>query len=245
MDGKPLAGVTVVVTGPALQGEQVEITDANGRYQITEIPSGDDYVARFYLGDKIEERIGIRITHGKTLTISFAFPLKQVAREVKVIRERAPNVDTASANAGVEINQEVLRNTAVRGRTFESVLSMAPGTVDPPRGQGGDVGVSISGSTGNENNFIIDGLNTSDPNTGIIGTELHQYFIKEISVITGGYQAEYGRATGGVVSIVTKGGGDELHGSVFLSGQPFQLTPKTVGRRTCSGTVYTNSWMMS
>ncbi len=230
VDGKPLAGVTVVVTGPALQGEQVEITDANGRYQITEIPSGDDYVARFYLGDKIEERVGIRITHGKTLTISFAFPLKQVAREVKVIRERAPNVDTASANAGVEINQEVLRNTAVRGRTFESVLSMAPGTVDPPRGQGGDVGVSISGSTGNENNFIIDGLNTSDPNTGIIGTELHQYFIKEISVITGGYQAEYGRATGGVVSIVTKGGGDELHGSVFLSGQPFQLTPKTVGR---------------
>jgi hypothetical protein len=229
-DGKPLAGVTVVVTGPALQGEQVEITDAHGRYLITEIPSGDDYVVRFYLGDKVEERAGIRVAHGKTLTISFAFPLKQVAREVKVIRERAPNVDTASANAGVEINQEVLRNTAVRGRTFESVLSMAPGTVDPPRGQGGDIGVSISGSTGNENNFIIDGLNTSDPNTGIIGTELHQYFIKEVSVITAGYQAEYGRATGGVVSIVTKGGGDELHGSVFLSGQPFQLTPKTVGR---------------
>jgi len=230
VDGKPLAGVTVVVTGPALQGEQVEITDATGRYLITELPSGDDYVVRFYLGDKVEERAGIRITHGKTLTISFVFPLKKVVREVKVIRERAPNVDTASANAGVEINQEVLRNTAVRGRTFESVLSMAPGTVDPPRGQGGDIGVTISGSTGNENNFIIDGLNTSDPNTGIIGTELHQYFIKEVSVITGGYQAEYGRATGGVVSIITKGGGDELHGSVFLSGQPFQMTPKTIGR---------------
>ncbi len=230
LNGKPLPGVTVVVTGPALQGEQVEITDASGRYLITEIPSGDEYVVRFYLGDKVEERSGIRMTHGKTLTISFAFPLRQVARETKVIRERAPNVDTASASAGVEINQEVLKNTAVRGRTFESVLAMAPGTVDPPRGQGGDIGVSISGSTGNENNFIIDGLNTSDPNTGIIGTELHQYFIKEVSVITGGYQAEYGRATGGVVSIITKGGGDELHGSVFLSGQPFQLTPRTVGR---------------
>ncbi|HNF95918.1 MAG TPA: TonB-dependent receptor [Pseudomonadota bacterium] len=230
LNGKPLPGVTVVVTGPALQGEQIEITDGNGRYLITEIPSGDDYVVRFYLGDKVEERSGIRITHGKTLTVSFAFPIKQVARETKVIRERAPNVDTASATAGVEINQEVLKNTAVRGRTFESVLAMAPGTVDPPRGQGGDIGVSISGSTGNENNFIIDGLNTSDPNTGIIGTELHQYFIKEVNVITGGYQAEYGRATGGVVSIITKGGGDELHGSVFLSMQPFQLTPKTVGR---------------
>ena len=87
-----------------------------------------------------------------------------------------------------------------------------------------------SGSTGNENNFIIDGPNTSDPNTGIVGTELHQYFIKEVSVITGGYQARIRTPTGGVVSIVTKGGGDELHGSVFLSGQPFQLTPRTVGR---------------
>jgi hypothetical protein len=230
VDGRPLAGVTVTVSGPALQEEQVEITDKNGRYLITEIPSGDDYVVRFYLGDKVEERTGIRFTHGKTLTVSFAFPLKQVTQQVRVIKERAPNLDTASATAGVEINQEVLRNTAVRGRTFESVLSMAPGTVDPPRGQGGEIGVSISGSTGNENNFIIDGLNTSDPNTGIIGTELHQFFIQEISVITGGYQAEYGRATGGVVSIVTKGGGNELHGSVFLSSQPFQLTPNTVGR---------------
>ena len=83
VDGKPLAGVTVVVTGPALQGEQVEITDATGRYLITELPSGDDYVVRFYLGDKVEERAGIRITHGKTLTISFVFPLKKVVREVR------------------------------------------------------------------------------------------------------------------------------------------------------------------
>ena len=230
VDEKPLPGVTVVLTGPALQGEQVEITDSNGQFQITEIPSGDDYVARFYFGDKVEERTGIRVTHGKTLTLSFLFPIKQTKHEVRVIRERAPNLDIASANAGVEINQEVLRNTAVRGRTFESALSMAPGTVDPPRGQGGDSGVSISGSTGNENNFIIDGLNTSDPNTGIIGTELHQYFIHEINVITGGYQAEFGRATGGVVSIVTKGGSNELHGSVFLSAQPFQLRPNTIGR---------------
>ncbi|HRI49894.1 MAG TPA: TonB-dependent receptor [Pseudomonadota bacterium] len=245
-DGKPLPGVTVTVSGPALQGDQVEVTGADGRYLINQLPSGDDYVVRFYLGDTVVERPGVRIVQNKTLSISVTMPLKQQTKEVKVIRERAPNVDTATANSGLEINEDVLRNTAVRGRTFESVLALAPGTVDPPRGQGGDIGVSISGSTGNENSFIIDGLNTSDPNTGVVGTELHQYFIKEVNVITGGYQAEYGRATGGIISIVTKSGGNEFHGSVFGSLQPFQLQPRTVGRlgealalrRNADGLVY-------
>ncbi len=229
-DGKPLAGVTVMVSGPALQEPQTEVTGADGRYLITQLPSGDDYLVAFYLGDTVVERPGVRIAQNKTLTISLDMPLKKMTKEVKVIKERAPNVDTANANSGVEINADVLRTTAVRGRTYESALQLAPGTVDAARGQGGDVGVSISGSTGNENNFIIDGLNTSDPNTGIIGTELHQYFVKEINVITGGYQAEYGRATGGVVSIVTKSGSNEFHGSVFGSVQPFQLPAATVGR---------------
>jgi hypothetical protein len=229
-DGKALAGVTVTVSGPALQADQVEITDRDGRYRITQLPSGDDYVVRFYLGETVVERPGVRIAQNKTLSINITMPMRRATKEIKVIRERAPNVDTATANAGVEINEEVMRNTAVRGRTYESVLILAPGTVDPPRGQGGDIGVSISGSTGNENNFIIDGLNTSDPNSGILATELHQYFIKEINVITGGYQAEFGRATGGIVSLVTKSGGNEFHGSVFGSVQPFQLTPNAVGR---------------
>ena len=98
---------------PRCKARQVEITDASGRYQITEIPSGDDYVARFYLGDKVERAPAFASPTAKTLTISFAFPLRQVVREV-IIRERAPNVDTASANAGVEINQEIC-NTAVPG----------------------------------------------------------------------------------------------------------------------------------
>ena len=229
-DGKPLIGVTVTISGPALQEDQIEVTGRDGRYLITQLPSGDDYVVRFYLGDAIVERPGVRVGQNKTLTISVAMPMKKLSKEVKVIKERAPNVDTATANSGLEINEDVIRNTAMRGRTFESVLALAPGTVDPPRGQGGDIGVSISGSSGNENNFIIDGLNTSDPNSGILSTELHQYFIKELNVITGGYQAEYGRATGGVVSIVTKTGGNEFHGSVFGSVQPFQLTSNTVGR---------------
>ena len=231
-NGKPLAGVTVMVTGPALQGEQTEITDSSGHYVITQLPSGDNYVVRFYFNDVVVERPGVRISQNKSLTISQAIPTHKGRRDVYVVKERAPSVDTASSNTGVEINQELLQNTAVRGRTFESAMSLAPGSADvSPRSQaGGDVGVSFGGGTGNENAILIDGLNTTDLNSGVLATQLHQSFIKELTVITGGYQAEYGRATGGVVSIITKSGTNEFHGSVFGSWAPYQASGQTVAR---------------
>lgn len=228
--GQPLAGVTVVVSGPALQAEQAESTDAGGRYTVTQIPVGSDYVVRFYFNDVIVERPGVRLSQGQALNINVRMPTQKKKGDVIVVKERAPAVDTVNTDTRTEINQEILQNTAVRGRTYESVLSLAPGAVDPPRGTGGDVGVSFSGSTGNENNFLIDGLNTTDPNLGLLGTNLHQYFIKEINVITGGYQAEFGRATGGIVSILTKSGSNEFHGGVFGSWAPFQLKPTTLAR---------------
>ncbi len=229
--GKPLQGVTVVVSGPALQGEQSEITDKSGSYLITQLPPGDNYIIRFYFGDVVVERPNVRIAQSKTLTISLKMPT-QKGKNVYVVKERAPSVDIATANTGVEISQEILQNTAVRGRTFESAMSLAPGSADvAPRAQaGGDVGVSFAGGTGNENAVLVDGLNTTDLSTGVVATQLHQYFIKDLNVITGGYQAEYGRATGGVVSIVTKSGSNEFHGGVFGSWSPYQATPMTVAR---------------
>mgnify|MGYP002136597963 CR=1 FL=1 len=231
-NGKPLPGVTVVVSGPALQGDQTEVSDSGGRYLITQLPPGDNYVIRYYFNDVVIERPGVRISLNKTLTVPVKMPTTKGRTDKIVLRERAPNVDTATANTGVEVTQEILQNTAVRGRTYESVMSLAPGSADvAPRAQaGGDVGVSFSGAVGNENAVIIDGLNTTDLNTGVVATQLHQYFIKDIQVITGGYQAEYGRATGGVISIATKTGSNEFHGGVFGAWAPYQATPNTVAR---------------
>lgn len=231
-NNKPLAGVTVVISGPAMQGDQTEVTDSNGKYLITQIPPGDNYIVRFYFNDVVVERPGVRLAQNKTLNISASIPTSRGTVDKIVLKERAPNVDTVNANTGVEVTREILQNTAVRGRTYESAMSLAPGSSDTaPRGQaGGDVGVSFSGSTGNENALLIDGLNTTDLNTGVLATQLHQFFIKDIQVITGGYQAEYGRATGGVVSVTTETGSNEYHGGVFASWSPYQATPITVAR---------------
>src|SRR5438477_404023 len=106
----------------------------------------------------------------------------------------------------------------VPGRTFLDALGAAAGS------QGDDLGVAFSGSTSLENQYYVDGVNTTGLTYGTAGSAVINNFIEEIEVITGGYDAEYGRATGGVVNVVTKSGSNEFKGSVFGYYQPGFLT---------------------
>ena len=63
--------------------------------------------------------------------------------------------------------------------------------------------------------FVIDGVNTNSVTRGVQGKVINNEFIQEVEVKTGGYQAEYGRSTGGIINVITKSGGNEFHGDVF------------------------------
>ena len=76
-------------------------------------------------------------------------------------------------------------------------------------------GISVYGTTSAENLFLIDGVDTTNVIEGFQGKAINTEFIQEVEVKTGGYQAEYGRATGGVVNVITKSGGNEFHGDIF------------------------------
>lgn len=233
--GAPVAGVTVVVRGPALQEYQTEVTDQAGRYLITQLPPGDDYEVSFYLGYDARPRLvkhGLRLSNSKTVTVSATLTTSVQLLELLTITERAPNVNVSSAGLGVELNQELLKSIPLRGRTYESALQLSPGALDaaprPIRGgaiAGGEVGVSLFGATGADNAYYLDGLNTTDPSQGLLRTELSPYLIKEISVLATGYQAEYGRAIGGAVAVTTKSGSSQFHGGVYGSFQPYQADP--------------------
>jgi hypothetical protein len=220
--GKPLAGVTVTVSGPALQGEQTEFTDSSGRYIITELPPGE-YIVRFYFSNIKVERPGIFISADKTLPVNAAVPTQKASTQTYRIVERAPTVDVANTQVQTQVSSELVRNTPF-GRNYNSVLTLAPGAALDA------VGFSFGGATGPENNFLIDGLNATNPGLGLQGTNFSVEFIKETEIITGGYNAEYGRATGGVVNVITKSGSNEFHGGAWFFYTPFQLTPPRVGR---------------
>jgi outer membrane receptor protein involved in Fe transport len=215
--GEKLPGVTVIVTSPALAQTQTAITDENGFYKITELPPGD-YLVTFYYADITLERSGIHVGVNKTVSVSQKLDQEKAGGETIHVKATAPTIDPTSTTQGITIDKNYMKNIPVPGRTFESTLGAAAGS------QSDGVGVSFSGSSSLENQYYVDGVNTTGLTLGTVGSPVINDFIEEIEVITGGYNAEFGRATGGVVNVVTKSGSNEFKGSVFGYWQPGVLT---------------------
>jgi len=215
--GEKLAGVTITVTSTSLQGAQTAITDENGSYKITPLPPGD-YLVTFYYLELTVERTGITVGVNKTTPVYQKLDQGKAGGEVVKITDTAPTIDPTSTAQGITIDKNYIKNIPVPGRTFEAALGAAAGS------QGDGLGISFSGSSSLENQYYVDGVNTTGLTFGTVGSPVINDFIEEIEVITGGYNAEFGRATGGVVNVVTKSGSNEFKGSVFGYFQPGALT---------------------
>jgi outer membrane receptor protein involved in Fe transport len=213
--GEPVVGATVVATSPALQGQQAEITDGSGSYNLSNLPPGT-YEVTVYFSEARFSRSNVLIRLGKTVQVNIAIDSKATGGEIIKIEGTAPIIDQGSTKTGITINQDYTDNVPT-GRTFGAVLGAAAGS------QGDLYGVSFGGSTSVENVYIIEGINTTDPAYGLLSSNLPNEFVRETEVITGGYSAEYGRSTGGVVNVLTKTGSNEFRGSVFTYFTPGQL----------------------
>jgi outer membrane receptor protein involved in Fe transport len=219
--GDALVGVTIVVSSPALQSPQTAISDENGFYKIADLPPGN-YLVTFYYAKLTIERSGVVVNLSRTTPVFQRLRLSQAAGEIVKITDTAPAIDPTSTTQGITLDKDYLSNVPTPGRTFESALGAAAGS------QGDGLGVSFSGSSSLENQYFVDGVNTTGLTFGTVGSPVINDFIEEIEVVTGGYNAEYGRATGGVVNVVTKTGSNEIKGSIFGSFQPGILTAPAV-----------------
>ncbi len=213
--GSGISDVTVVATSPALQGSASELTDSSGQYLITNLPPGN-YEVVFYYGEIKIRQANVTVGVGKVTPVTIKMDTAATGGEVIDITQRAPTIDVGSTKQGITIGQDYTKNIPLVGRTFEGPIGAAAGAQNDP------LGVSFSGSTSVENNYVIDGVNTTGLTYGTVGSPLINDFIQETEVITGGYNAEFGRSTGGVVNVVTKSGGNEFHGSVFANLLPLQ-----------------------
>lgn len=217
---EPAIGATVVATSPALQGEQVVITDENGQYFITSLPPGV-YTLTVYYNDATFSRSNVIVQVGKeavvNVTVDSGAASGKPKGEVIEITGAAPIIDQGSTKTGITVTDDYTRNIPT-SRTFGGVVGAAAGA------QGDFYGISLAGATSLENIYIVEGINTTDTGFGEISSNLPNEFIAETEVITGGYNAEFGRATGGIVNVVTKQGSNEFRGSVFGYFRPGALT---------------------
>jgi len=213
--GAPLAGVTVIVSSSGT-APQTALTEGNGSYKITDLTPGE-YTVTFYFADTaIERKVPVGVQ--KVTPLYQKIDTQKVGGEVIKVEGTTPTIDPTSTAQGITVDKNYLKNIPVPGRTFEDALGAAAGS------QGDILGVSFSGSTSLENQYYVDGVNTTGLSYGTVGSPVINDFIEEIEIITGGYNAEYGRATGGIVNVVTKSGSNEFKGSIFGYWQPGQLT---------------------
>jgi outer membrane receptor protein involved in Fe transport len=214
--GEPAVGATVVATSPALQGEQVVIADETGAYYITSLPPGV-YTLTVYYNDTTYSRNNVLVQVGHELAVPIAVDTSATKGETIAIQGSAPIVDQGSTKIGATITSDYTNNVPTQ-RTFGEVMASAAGAQDDR------YGVSFAGATSAENTYVVEGLNTTDTGFGVLSSNLPNEFIQETEVITGGYNAEFGRATGAIVNVVTKSGSNEFHGSVFGHIEPAALT---------------------
>jgi outer membrane receptor protein involved in Fe transport len=220
-DKKPVADAVVTAVSPSLQGEQTVVTDASGLYRIPQLPPGAYTVRVEVPGFRPYARQDIQLRLDRTIRFNVEL-LPQDLTEELTVTASAPTIDVGSSTTGLTVDAQLLRNIAVNrpggkgsaARSFESLAELAPGA------QEDRYGVSVSGSSSPESQYVVDGLSVNDPSVGTIGTPLSVEFVKEVNVITGGYMPEYGRSTGGVLNVVTKSGSNEFHGSLFANIAP-------------------------
>ena len=226
-DSRPLAGATVVATSPALLAPQSEDTDGSGSYALSSLPPGL-YELTVYYADGIWTRKNVLVQVGKVARVNITVTLAGGLGETIVREGSAPLIDQGSTKTGVTIDSDYARRVPT-GRTYQEVLDAASTS-------GGDAfGTSFSGGTSPENAYVIDGLNVTDPIYGgattlfqgaSTTTNLPNEFVQEVEVITGGYDARHGRATGSVINVVTRSGGNTLSGSLFTYFTPGALSPR-------------------
>lgn len=210
--GGGLPGATVEVSSPSLQGSRSTVTGAGGSFQLPALPPGSYRVVVSLAGfGKVEQQTQVRLD----ATASVAVTLQVAATEQIVVTGEAPVVDVSTTTGGSNYGAGVIDRLPV-GRNYTDIVKSNPGvSQDRADRQGRSAALTVYGSTSAENSFIIDGVDTTNVIRGLQGKAVNNEFIEEVEVKTDSYRAEYGNATGGIVNVITKSGGNDFRGSVF------------------------------
>jgi outer membrane receptor protein involved in Fe transport len=230
--GAAIAGAEVTATSPSLVREQTTTTDSQGNYVFRNLPVGTYSVQAGQTGFSTVKKENVDVRLGAELRLDLEMPVGGVAGSVTVTSD-ADAIDVTSSKTSTNITERFIESTP-KGRSFNSLLTVAPGVVFDTRAGssgagvtgtsgnnpgGGTGGYSVNGASGSENAFIIDGVEVSNIRNAALGREssIPFEFVREVEVKSAGFEAEYGGATGGVVNVITKSGSDEFHGRGSLS----------------------------
>src|SRR6266481_1551156 len=224
-------GAEVTITGPI--GNQVQTTTEQGSFLFSGLIPGIYSTRVQKAGFKVANIKSAEVLINKTTSVEVILETGQVS-EVVEVSAASVTVDTSTSAVTANIADTFFENIPVQ-RGVASLFYLSPGAVDGI--QTGSNNPSISGSSGLENSYVADGVSINDPafgglgvwarSYGALGSGINQSFVKEVQIKTGGFEPQYGHASGGIVQIVTKSGSTKTHGEIggYFHPLGMQTTP--------------------
>ncbi|MEO6486913.1 MAG: TonB-dependent receptor, partial [Thermoanaerobaculia bacterium] len=206
LEGAPLPGATVTISSPALQGTRTAYTDVNGNYNFGALPPGEYRVA-FDMESMQSVSRTAKVTLGGVARANAVMRLSALAEAITVTAAAPAVLETQQVQTNIQA--ELIEDLPI-GRTIQATVTLAPGVNS--NGPGG--ALVVGGGYAYDTLYVINGAVTNENIRGQTDNLFIEDAIQETTVLTGAISAEYGRFTGGVVSAITKSGGNEFHGTL-------------------------------
>jgi hypothetical protein len=218
--GNVLPGVTVEATSPKLVGKASTVTDASGVFRLFGLPSGTYEITFTLEGFKKLVRKDVIMQLQQTIILNVTLEVAAIEETVTVVG-MSPLIDVKSTVRGMTITKDVF-DSLPKGRNFDTLITAIPGVSNEPMLGG----TSVDGASGLENMYYVDGADITNIVNGTRAQSAAFEFVDEVQMRTSGYQAEYGGSLGGVISVITRSGGNSFHGEILGYYSGYKLRDK-------------------
>lgn len=222
--GDVVPGVSVTVQGTTAGFNRTVQTNSNGVYRLPQVPPGLYKITTAAISGFSESIIeNLTVAIEKTTTADITIGISQNVNTVDVASDPlGVNIDSTDSKVQTTITSQLI-DKLPKGVSFTSVLKVSPGT----RSESRSGGFQVDGASGSENSFVIDGQEVSNFRTGTLNAvnNIPTALVSQVQIKTGGFEAEHGGASGGVVSVATKPGSDTWSGNFELQFEPSKLQP--------------------
>jgi hypothetical protein len=208
--GAVLPGAAITVTNTETGWNRVVVTNERGYYRAAALPPGKYEMKIEISGFRAEVRSGMTLTIGQEATINITLKLSNVQETITVTGE-SPIVETTKSTMGTTINRSQLDNLPIPGRDFTQLAQLTPGVT----GVGGG-GLNTGGQLSRNNTFLIDGVSNDEVALNTTRGSMSLETVREYVVMASQFAAEYGQASGAIVSVVTRSGTNRVEGRAFL-----------------------------
>jgi hypothetical protein len=208
--GAVVAGAHVTAQSATGGIERSVTSDADGVYRITSLPPGTYSISVSHSGFSARPVDNVALTLNWTLVVDIRLEVAAFVSRVDV-QAHAQLLNVTASELGATVTPRQIVDMPVNGRNYLDLMQLVPGVAINKRSTGDDATPVLGERSGN-NNYFIDGQPNKDTVSGGPAAQFNQETIGEFQVLTTGYKAEFGQASGAIVNVITKTGGSDFHG---------------------------------